>query len=114
MSYLGVWAIVVVAGLLSAGALYGLLRPLVSGFVRALLIVLYLVVILLPAPVPEFAGSYAPAFVVLIFEGLFQADGNPGVALRILAAGVVLSNALLGLAFLILRRRARTQVRRLE
>ena len=110
MSYLGVWAIVVVAGLLSAGALYGLLRSLVPGFVRALLITLYLVVILVPAPVPEFAGSFAPAFVVLIFEGLFQAEGDAGVAMRILVASVVLAIACLGLAFLILRRRARSQV----
>ena len=41
---------------------------------------------LLPAPIPDYAGYYAPAFVVVIFEGVLQSDGEPRLALMILGA----------------------------
>lgn len=61
---------------------------------------------LLPAPVPGYPGSYAPAFLVFVFEAVFQNPGAPGTAGLILAAGTA---ATLGLTLLVgsLKRRRR-------
>ncbi len=70
--------------------------------VAALLIVVWLV---LPAPVPGYPGHYAPAFLVLTFEWLFQNPGEPRTAALILAAGTVVAVGLALLAFTLGRRR---------
>jgi hypothetical protein len=48
---------------------------------------------LLPAPLPNYPEIYSPAFVVVIFETLFQSDGSPGTSQGVLffgLAGVVI------------------------
>jgi hypothetical protein len=50
--------------------------------------------LLVPAPVPEFPGHYAPAFIVLVFEGLLQADGQSFPALVILLVTALVIAAL--------------------
>lgn len=70
---------------------------------RLVVNLLLLVWLLAPAPVPAHAGSYAPAFIVLVFEWLFQKPGDPGTAGLIL--GAVTAAALgLGLILMVLRR----------
>jgi hypothetical protein len=110
MSYAGVWFIVVLFGGLSASGWYMLMRTFGSAYAKILVPAIWLALVLVPAPVPEFSGHYAPAFVVLVFEGLFQSEGNAGVALRLLAAGVCLAVAAVSLVFLILRRRRQADV----
>lgn len=64
-----------------------------SSLWRRLLVGLVGVWFLLPAPVPGYEGSFAPAFIVLIFEGLLQSDGAPAAAAAILAAGSLIVTA---------------------
>ncbi len=104
MSYGAVWVVVVLLAGLSAGGWYMLLRPFGSIYVRALVPAAWLALLLLPAPVPGFAGNWAPAFVVLVFEGLFQAAGEPWLAFRLLLAGVCVVVAVVGLIIWILQR----------
>ena len=105
MSYAGVWVVVVLLAGLSAAGWYMLMRSLASIYARALVPAAWLALMLVPAPVPGFAGNWAPAFVVVIFEGLFQAEGEPWLAFRLLLAGVCLAVAVASLTILILRRR---------
>ena len=105
MAYLDVWTFVMAAGLLGALGLYFLTRGLTSRWLRLVLRWLPPVILLAPAPVPEYDGHFAPAFVVLIFEGLFQSDGQPGTALAILVVAVVVTlGALLVWSFHLHRR----------
>lgn len=85
------WAWIVV-GVTTALLLLGLNRacrgwPL-PGF-RQLLSALLAVWLLAPAPVPESPEHFAPAFVVLLFESLFQLQGSPEVAGRILLLATI-------------------------
>lgn len=105
MSYGGVWFVVVLLGALSAVGWYLLVRTFASVYVQALVPGIWLALMLVPAPVPEYSGHFAPAFVVLIFEGLFQSQGEPWMAFRLLLAGVCLAAAIVSLTFLVLRRR---------
>ncbi len=94
MEYVDVWLVAFVAGIGCLGFFFLLTRRVGNLLLRSLLRCLAMVWILLPAPVPDYPGIYAPAFVVLMFEGVLQSTGNPDLALRILlggsAAGVVL------------------------
>ena len=89
MSYTVAWVVAVVAGLIGTFGLYMLTRKLGNGALRSLVCLLPIVVMLVPAPVPGFAGHFAPAFVVAIFESAFVADGRPRVALVILAVASI-------------------------
>ena len=104
MAYSTAWLIIVAAGCVAVVAAYMLIRRITSGYLRALVCALILAVMLTPAPVPEHPLNYAPAFIVAVFEGIFQADGNPGVAMRLLVVGAVLAIALVTLGALVLRR----------
>lgn len=105
MGYAGIWLVVVLMAALSAAGWYLLVRGFTSAYGRALVPAVWLALMLVPAPVPGFPGNYAPAFVVLIFEGLFQAAGEPWIAFRLLVAGVCVAVAAVSLTFVILRRR---------
>tara|TARA_B100000315_G_scaffold256417_1_gene302278 strand:- start:3882 stop:4214 length:333 start_codon:yes stop_codon:yes gene_type:complete len=89
VQYLLPWAIVMVAGLATVAGIYALTRPMASRFWKSLLRSLAVVVLMLPAPVPGFEGRFAPAFLVALFEGLFQPSGEPWPALKLLGAGVL-------------------------
>lgn len=109
MSYGSVWMIVIAAGVLATGGVYMLIRPLSSGYLRALICGLTLALLVTPAPVPEYPPHYAPAFIVAIFEGILQAEGSAGVALRLLLLGITTAVAIVTLAAVGLHRwRART------
>ena len=88
--YTTAWLVAGIAGLLGTVAMLVLTRNLSSAWLRRVLSWLPALLLLLPAEVPGFPGNYAPAFVVLIFEGLFQVDGKPMAAARTLVvAGLV-------------------------
>ncbi len=99
MQYLVAWIVVFVAGLCGLFGIYVLSRPIRALFPRVILLGLAAIWMFTPAPVPNFEGQYAPAFVVMMFEWLLQTDGEPGVALRILIAASVAAVGLLSLAF---------------
>lgn len=94
MSYTIAWLVIVVAGLLGSGFLIVMTRGIKSPGFRWILRVLPLVLMVAPAPVPNYDGQLAPAFVVLIFESLFQNHGEPGVAAMILLAAALAGIAL--------------------
>ncbi len=104
MAYSTAWLIIVAAGCVAVVAVYMMIRRVTSGYLRALVCALILAMMLTPAPVPEHPLNYAPAFIVAVFEGIFQASGNPGVAMRLLVAGAVLAIACVTLGTLGLRR----------
>ena len=47
------------------------------------------VALAVPAQVPAYAGRYAPAWLVALFEALLQEHGNPLPALAVLLSGAV-------------------------
>ena len=98
------WVVMVLAVPLGLFALHRATRDLGWRRTKLLLAALLIVWLLLPAPVPGFDGRYAPAFVVLAFEWLFQQAGNPRPAGLILAAGTVLVLAMM-LLLGVMRRR---------
>lgn len=103
------WAWVVMAVSLMLG-LFAFLRATRGprlGRTRTWISVLLAMLLLLPAPVPGYSGHYAPAFLVFVFEWLFQTPGEPRTAGVILAGGAALLCAL-GLLVGVWRRRRRT------
>jgi len=96
------WIIVAVAVPVALFALWRATRGMPLPRTRRLIGALLAVWALLPAPVPGYAGHYAPAFLVFAFESLFQNPGDPTTSGIILAAGTV---ATLGLALLLASRR---------
>lgn len=89
MSYAIAWIVAGGAGLIGALCVWMLTRSSHGGAWKPLLWVLPPVLMLVPAPVPHYPGSFAPAFLVAIFESLFVAEGQPRPALVILAVSAV-------------------------
>lgn len=101
MTYDLAWVVIGVAGLLGTGFLIFLTRNFSSPSLRWIIRLLPLLLMVVPAPVPNFQGQFAPAFVVLIFESLFQAEGEPGTAglmLLVAALTALILGALVGRA----------------
>ncbi len=90
MAYIEAWIVVVVAAGLGTLGLVFLTREIQTDWLRLLLRVLPPVLLLVPAPIPQMSDNFAPAFVVLVFEGLFQREGSPAGSLIILATAAVL------------------------
>jgi hypothetical protein len=63
-------------------------------WLRSLLRCLAAVWLLIPAKIQVVSGYYAPAFIVLIFEGIFRQEGDPGQAIVALTAGTLVVVAL--------------------
>ena len=104
--YVWAWIIVVVAVPLAVYAWLRATRGLPAVATRQGLAWLVGLLLLLPAPVPRFPGHYAPAFLVFVFESLFQQGGNPRAAGLILAAGAAFGVLVL-LVWVLLRRRGK-------
>jgi hypothetical protein len=90
MDYLPAWIIIAVMAIVGSVCLVFLTRPMASSWFRTLLRVLPGMLLVAPAPVPGYPGVFAPAFVVLVFEGLFQSGGNALGAASILGATAIL------------------------
>ncbi len=85
------WTVALAAALLAFVGIRALTRHLRSRFLRTWLRALSLALMLTPAPVPNFAGHYAPAAIVALFEAVFQARGEPTQALKLLLATCLLA-----------------------
>lgn len=103
------WVIIAGSGVLCLAAVGLLLRHSVRGVLLWPALALLAALLLVPAPHPGAEGVWAPAFVVALFEGLFQPSGSPTVSLRLLLAGLVVALAVGGgvAGLLALRRRRR-------
>ncbi|MFU8816440.1 MAG: hypothetical protein ACNA7W_13905 [Pseudomonadales bacterium] len=108
--YVWAWIIVVVAAPLALYALLRATRGMPLAATRHGLAWLVAVWLLLPAPVPNFPGHYAPAFLVFGFELLFQQAGDPRPAGLILAVGSALTLVVLLLWALVRGRAKRNSV----
>ncbi len=89
--YLIAWLVVLVGAVGVLAAFFRLLPYGAGALWRRLLIGGGLAFMLVPAPVPGHPEQLAPAFIVCVFEALFQIDGSPAQSLRILIAGVVVT-----------------------
>jgi len=104
MPYFWAWVIGAAGTVLAIVALTRAWRGLPLPWLRRWLTWLMPVLLLLPAPVPGYEGQLAPAFVVFLFEWLFQRDGSPVMAGRILLLGACVTSAAF-LVFWLWRRR---------
>ena len=82
------WLILLAACLGGAWSLNKTLQNFSNLLIKKLIICGMCAFFLTPAPVPGYPGAWAPAFVVALFEALFQIDGTPGSAALSLLAGV--------------------------
>lgn len=94
MNYTIAWLVILAAAMLGSGMLFLITRGISSASFRWAIRLLPLALLTVPAPVPNYDGQLAPAFVVLIFESLFQSEGEPGTAAGILLAAVLIAVAL--------------------
>jgi hypothetical protein len=97
MNYAYVWIVVALAGLGTVAGVFVFSRAIKWEWLRTLVRCLALVTLLLPAGIQVIEGYYAPAFIVVLFEGLFKQDGNPWPALQTLGAGCLLVIVLIAL-----------------
>ena len=92
--YSSAWLAIAGAALVGALCLNSLLkriggvRSVVGRSLRWTLVITVLAAFTLPAEVPGAEQISAPAFIVLLFESSFQADGDPSAAQRIMLAGL--------------------------
>ena len=91
------WTAALAAALLAFVGIWILTRPLGSRFLRIWLRALSLALMLTPAPVPNFEGHYAPAYIVALFEAAFQLQGQPAQSLKLLLATCLLATAVAAL-----------------
>ena len=105
--YAMAWWLVGGCGVVCLVAVAMLFRHQARTWVLASLVLLMAAVLLVPAPHPGAPGVWAPAFVIALFEGLFQSNGNPTVALRILVVSCLCAIAIVVTALLILWLRAK-------
>lgn len=98
MNYTYAWLVIAAAGVLGSLGLYFLTRSWRPGVLRSVVRITPLLLMVVPAPVPNFDGQFAPAFIVLLFEGLFQGEGKPLPALFILLAALAFG-VLVGIFF---------------
>ena len=91
------WGLAAASAAATAAILWALTKRLGCGFWRAWLLCTGLALMLTPAPVPGFDGHLAPAFIVALFEALFQLQGHPGQSFKLLLAACLAATALAGL-----------------
>lgn len=91
------WAAALAAALLAFVCIWVLTRALRSRFLRIWLRALSLSLMLTPAPLPNFEGYYAPAYIVALFEAVFQLQGQPGQSVKLLLASCLLATVVAAL-----------------
>ena len=107
-NYTIAWVVIVVAGCLGAFGFWQALAFIRSFTLRAVPVALAFALLVIPAPLPSGQGSFAPAFLVLIFEAFFQREGDPAQSMAILLFGTLATLIVSVLtAFLISKRLAR-------
>ena len=103
------WSAALAAALLAFVGVWALTRSLRHRFLRIWLRALSLALMLTPAPVPNFEGHYAPAYIVALFEAVFQLQGQPAQSLKLLLATCLLATVAAALWAWLGRRRKRSQ-----
>ena len=103
------WWVIAGSALIGAFALFRLLRMIKRGLVRWLGAAVAIAFFCTPAPVPEYPGHWAPAFVVAIFEALFQTNGSPVQSVRILVLSVSVVTLSTILLYFVLQRWLRSE-----
>lgn len=106
MEYLTAWIVVGVAGLGALAGVFLLSRAIPWPLLRSLVRVLAAVLLLVPAPIGVIEGYYAPAFVVLLMEGVLRGEGSATPALTMLGVAAGLAVFAVFAAYLLNRRRA--------
>ncbi|MDD9961984.1 MAG: hypothetical protein OXU70_07815 [Gammaproteobacteria bacterium] len=91
------WTAALAAALLAFVGIWTLTRSLRSRFLRIWLRAMTLALMLTPAPVPNFEGHYAPAYIVALFEAVFQLQGEPAQSLKLLLATCLLATVVAAL-----------------
>lgn len=110
MEYLTAWVIVGVAGLGALAGVFVLSRQIPWPLLRTIVRCLAAVFLLVPAPIGVLEGFYAPAFVVLVFEGLFRAGGSAEPALTMLGVAAGIAMVLVIAGYVINRRRSANSI----
>ncbi len=93
----------VIATAAMIGSIWGLYRYSAARSKLLHLLPGLFIVLVIPAPIPDYPEFLAPAFLVTIFEWAFQDNGQPGVALRILGIAFILG-VIVGAGLWFLRR----------
>ena len=88
------WVVVFIAAVGATLLLNKLIRFSDDGLLKKLICFLTFTFFLTPAPVPLYAESWAPAFVIAVFEFFFQAQGSPSESAGILLASLVVVSAI--------------------
>ena len=94
--YSSAWLVIVAASLVGALCLNSLLkriggiRSVAGRSLRWALVMTVLAAFTLPVALPNAEQINAPAFIVLLFESSFQAQGDPAQARRMMLAGLPL------------------------
>lgn len=88
-SYQISWLVLFLGSLVVSYITYQWLRRRLSVFSSLCCGLVVALFFLVPAPVPGYSGYYAPAYIVLIFESLFQIEGSPAYSGQILTLSLV-------------------------
>ena len=83
------WLVIAVFAVGGGAATWQLGRGIASFAYRAALVAGVVAFFVAPTPVPQAPDVWAPAFVVAVFELLFQIDGAPTAALISLGSAVL-------------------------
>ena len=83
MSYAFAWIVVVIATGVLGFSLYYILRDAIPRKVLIIMIGILSALVMTPAPIPLYSGNYAPAIVVLLFEGLIRSNGQAIISTRL-------------------------------
>ncbi|MEM7097006.1 MAG: hypothetical protein AAF541_02015 [Pseudomonadota bacterium] len=84
MDYIYAWVVILGAAAVGAFGLWKICAKSRFGLLKWLASAVALAFFLTPVAVPNYPDQIAPAFVVAIFEILFQTNGEPQGSLRIL------------------------------
>ena len=87
--YLIGWSILIGASFLLSLVVFFWSRLVFGFFSGFLLSTLVLVFLTIPAPIPNYQGYFAPAYVVFIFETFFQTKGSSMISGQVLILALV-------------------------
>ncbi len=93
--YIYFWSAYFAVSLILLWSAWHLTFLLYFKFLRQFSLVLLLVFLWAPAPVPDYAGQYAPAFIVAAFETFLRNPGQPAQSLEVLQVSLAASAGLM-------------------
>ena len=87
--YLIGWSILISASFLLSLVVFFWSRSVLGFFSGFLLSTMVFVFLIIPAPIPNYQGYFAPAYVVFIFETFFQTKGSSTFSGQVLILALV-------------------------